>query len=91
WLLTAALLGVALPAAAAVVTAAGGVVLYGIVPGLVVLALGVVGTALWLTSARPSPFWGRVGDIFDILLMIALIPLALAVMDLYETIRGLVS
>ncbi|MBE1591738.1 type VII secretion integral membrane protein EccD [Nonomuraea angiospora] len=91
WLLTSALLGVALPAAAAVVRAAGGVVLYGIVPGLVVLALGVVGTALWLTSARPSPFWGRVGDIFDILLMIALIPLALAVMDLYETIRGLVS
>ncbi|MEV0380479.1 type VII secretion integral membrane protein EccD [Nonomuraea sp. NPDC050643] len=92
WLLTTTLLGVILPAAALAVTgAAGGLVLYGIVPALVVLALAVAGTALWLTSARPSPFWGRVGDIFDILLMIALIPLALAVMDLYETIRGLVS
>ncbi|AQZ65381.1 putative membrane protein [[Actinomadura] parvosata subsp. kistnae] len=91
WLLSATLLGVALPAAGAVVTAADPTVLYLIVPGLVVLALAVAGTALWLATARPSPFWGRAGDILDILLMIALIPLALAVMDLYETIRGLVS
>nr|WP_277350221.1 type VII secretion integral membrane protein EccD [Nonomuraea sp. FMUSA5-5] len=91
WLLSATLLGVALPAAGAVITAADPTVLYLIVPGLVVLALAVAGTALWLATARPSPFWGRAGDILDILLMIALIPLALAVMDLYETIRGLVS
>ncbi|MGR6922170.1 type VII secretion integral membrane protein EccD [[Actinomadura] parvosata] len=91
WLLSATLLGVALPAAGAVVTAADPTVLYLIVPGLVVLALAVAGTALWLATARPSPFWGRAGDILDILLMIALIPLALAVMDLYEMIRGLVS
>ncbi|MGW3344376.1 type VII secretion integral membrane protein EccD [Nonomuraea rubra] len=91
WLLSATLLGVVLPAAAAVVTAADATVLYLVVPGLVVLALAVAGTALWLAAARPSPFWGRAGDIFDILLMIALIPLSLAVMDLYETIRGLVG
>jgi type VII secretion integral membrane protein EccD len=90
WLLTTALAGVAWPAGA-VVVAARGLILYGVVPALVVLALAVAGTALWLASARPSPFWGRVGDILDILLMIALIPLSLAVMDLYETIRGLVS
>lgn len=90
-LLGAALLGVALPVAAATAAASTGAVLYAIVPGLVVLALAVAGVSLWLTSARPSPFWGRVGDIFDILLMIALIPLSLAVMDLYEAIRGLVS
>ncbi|SEF80448.1 type VII secretion integral membrane protein EccD [Nonomuraea solani] len=90
WLLTTTLLGVILPAAA-LSLGGGGALLYGIVPGLVVLALAVAGSALWLTSGRPSPFWGRVGDIFDILLMIALIPLALAVLDLYETIRGLVG
>ncbi|TDD11254.1 type VII secretion integral membrane protein EccD [Nonomuraea deserti] len=91
WLLTTAMAGVVLAAAGAVSGAADGTVLYGIVPALVVLALGVAGTALWLTSGRPSPFWGRMGDIMDILLMIALIPLALAVLDLYETIRGLVG
>ncbi|MFG1696173.1 type VII secretion integral membrane protein EccD [Nonomuraea sp. NPDC049309] len=91
WLLPAALAGVALPLAAAALTATGSLLLYAIVPGVVVLALGVTGTTLWLAGSRPSPFWGRVGDIFDILLMIALIPLALAVMNLYETIRGLVS
>ncbi|MFC5823952.1 type VII secretion integral membrane protein EccD [Nonomuraea insulae] len=91
WLLTTTLLGVAFPAGATALAAPGGTVLYLVVPGLVVLALAVAGTALWLASARPSPFWGRAGDIFDILLMIALVPLSLAVMDLYETIRGLVS
>ncbi|MFC4006061.1 type VII secretion integral membrane protein EccD [Nonomuraea purpurea] len=91
WLMGTALLGTLLPAAALVVTAPGAVIVYGIVPGLVLLGLAVAGTALWLTSGRPSPFWGRAGDIFDILLMIALVPLSLAVMDLYQTIRGLVS
>jgi type VII secretion integral membrane protein EccD len=91
WLLTASLLGVALPAAAAATGAGPEAILYGIVPGLVVLALAVAGIALWLAAARPTPFWGRAADIVDIILMIALIPLALAVMDVYETIRGLVS
>jgi type VII secretion integral membrane protein EccD len=91
WLLTTALLAVLLQAAAVVLAADGGAVLYGVVPVLVVLGLAVTGTALWLATARPSPFWGRMGDIFDILLMVALIPLSLAVMDLYQTIRGLVS
>jgi uncharacterized protein (DUF983 family) len=57
----------------------------------VVLALLVAGVALWLSASRPTPFWGRLADILDIVLMIALLPLALAVLDVYETIRGLVS
>ncbi len=91
WLTAATLLGVLLPAGAATLAATDGTVLYVIVPILVALALAVTGTALWLTTGRPSPFWGRMGDIADILLMIALVPLSLAVMNLYETIRGLVS
>ncbi|MEV5891808.1 type VII secretion integral membrane protein EccD [Nonomuraea fuscirosea] len=91
WLTAATLLGVLLPAGTATLAAADGTVLYVIVPGLVALALAVAGTALWLTTGRPSPFWGRAGDIADILLMIALVPLSLAVMNLYETIRGLVG
>jgi hypothetical protein len=66
-------------------------VLFGVVPSLVVIALVVSGVALGLTRAKPSPLWGRLADITDILLMISLIPLALAVFDTYEMIRGLVS
>jgi hypothetical protein len=67
------------------------VVVYALVPGVVLLALAVAGVSLRLVAAKPSPFWGRLGDIADIVLMIAMLPLALAVLDVYETIRGLVG
>ncbi|WP_433511905.1 type VII secretion integral membrane protein EccD [Nonomuraea sp. CA-143628] len=91
WLLTSALLGSGLPILAVAVGSSREVVLFGVVPGLVVLALLVAGVSLWLSASRPTPFWGRLADILDIVLMIALLPLALAVLDVYETIRGLVS
>src|SRR5690606_37509453 len=48
-----------------------------------------IGLGLWLPNGRPSPFWGRAGDILDLLLIVALTPLALGVLDLYAWVRGL--
>lgn len=56
---------------------------------LLVIAGVVIGMAMWLPEHRPTPFWGRAGDIIDIVVIVALIPLALAALDLYSTIRGL--
>ncbi|WKK25536.1 type VII secretion integral membrane protein EccD [Streptomyces olivoreticuli] len=36
-----------------------------------------------------SPFWGRVSDLSESALLLALVPLALAVLDMYGTARGL--
>jgi type VII secretion integral membrane protein EccD len=62
-----------------------------------VLALGplilgsalVIGIGMWLAARRPSPFWGRMGDIADTLLIVALLPLALGVAGVFGYIRGL--
>jgi type VII secretion integral membrane protein EccD len=91
WLLTAALLGAVLPGVAVAVGSPASVVVYALVPGVVLLALAVAGVSLRLVATKPSPFWGRLGDIADIILMIAMLPLALAVLNVYETIRGLVG
>jgi hypothetical protein len=56
---------------------------------LLVLAGIVVGMATWLPAHRPTPFWGRAGDIVDMIVIISLIPLALAALDIYGAIRGL--
>jgi type VII secretion integral membrane protein EccD len=62
-----------------------------------VLALGpllagaalVAGVGLWLPAHRPSPFWGRVADIADTMLIVGLCPLALGVAGVFGYIRGL--
>ncbi len=36
-----------------------------------------------------TPFWGRVFDIFDGVVLLSLVPLCLAVLDVYGTVRGL--
>jgi hypothetical protein len=45
--------------------------------------------ALRLPARKPSPFWGRAGDIVDIMLIISLLPLALGLLNLYSWLRGL--
>ncbi|WP_256863337.1 hypothetical protein [Microbispora sp. GKU 823] len=49
----------------------------------------MLGLGLWLPTGRPSPFWGRAADILDALLIVALVPLTLGVLDLYAWVRGL--
>jgi ESX secretion system protein EccD len=62
---------------------------------MAVLAVVFIGGAIvstvgiWLTDNRPSPVWGRLGDIIDLIAMISLIPLALGVIGLFDYIRGL--
>jgi type VII secretion integral membrane protein EccD len=58
---------------------------------LPVLAFSVTVTAvgLWLPGRTPSPFWGRAGDILELLLLIALIPLAAGECGLFSFMRGL--
>ncbi|MEV4259775.1 type VII secretion integral membrane protein EccD, partial [Spirillospora sp. NPDC049652] len=60
----------------------------GVLPLLIVVGV-VVGVSIWLPNHRPSPFWGRAGDILDVIVVISLIPLALAALDVYGRIRGL--
>ncbi|MBT2385243.1 type VII secretion integral membrane protein EccD [Streptomyces sp. ISL-11] len=45
--------------------------------------------ALIVPDKGLSPFWGRVSDIAESVLLLALVPLCLAVLDLYATARGL--
>ncbi|GAA2615607.1 type VII secretion integral membrane protein EccD [Actinomadura fulvescens] len=57
-------------------------------PALVVSGIAV-GVGIWLPKNRLTPFWGRAGDIIEILLVVALIPLALGVSGVFEWVRGL--
>jgi type VII secretion integral membrane protein EccD len=62
-----------------------------------ILALGpliagtalVAGVGMWLPAHRPSPFWSRMSDITDTLLIVALFPLALGVAGVFGYVRGL--
>lgn len=57
-------------------------------PTLVVSGIAV-GVGMWLPKNRLTPFWGRAGDIIEILLVVALVPLALGVAGVFEWARGL--
>jgi type VII secretion integral membrane protein EccD len=65
------------------------VTLAGVLLPLLILAAVVIGMAIWLPSHRPTPFWGRAGDIIDMIVIISLIPLALATLNVYSAVRGL--
>ncbi|WP_329519275.1 type VII secretion integral membrane protein EccD [Spirillospora sp. NBC_01491] len=59
-----------------------------LLPTLVVSGIAV-GVGIWLPKNRLTPFWGRAGDIVEILFVVALIPLALGVAGVFEWARGL--
>ncbi|QKW21822.1 type VII secretion integral membrane protein EccD [Kitasatospora sp. NA04385] len=44
--------------------------------------------ALIVPRSGVSPFWGRILDMVDSLLLLSLVPLALAVLDVYNVVRG---
>lgn len=62
---------------------------------LLVAVLAAAGIATGVGVAVPgravSPFWGRVVDLGEAVLLAAVIPVCLAVLDLYTTIRGAAS
>ncbi|MFJ8046335.1 type VII secretion integral membrane protein EccD [Kitasatospora sp. NPDC096147] len=51
----------------------------------------LTGIALVVPKLGVSPFWGRILDMIDGLMLIALVPLALAVLDIYGLVRGATS
>ncbi|KUL37395.1 type VII secretion integral membrane protein EccD [Streptomyces sp. NRRL F-4489] len=51
----------------------------------------LVGVGLVVPKKGVTPFWGRIFDIFDGLVLLSLVPLCLAVLDVYSTVRGLTS
>ncbi|WP_307829418.1 type VII secretion integral membrane protein EccD [Actinomadura viridis] len=67
---------------------AGTVMLTVVVPLLLAVTVTMV-MALWLPRHKPTPFWGRAGDILDLMLIISLFPLALGLLQLYSWLRGL--
>ncbi|WP_308249987.1 type VII secretion integral membrane protein EccD [Sphaerisporangium fuscum] len=58
-------------------------------PALLAMAATGAGMALYLPQQRPTPFWGRAADIVEFILIVALFPLALGVLDIYGWVRGL--
>lgn len=58
------------------------------------VALGaalLVAIALVVPSKGVTPFWGRMLDLAEATVLLSLIPLALAVLDLYAEARGMTS
>jgi type VII secretion integral membrane protein EccD len=89
WFMVPGVAGFMLLAAGMAVDANQRTILAGILVPLLVVAGVVIGVGSWLPEHRPSPLWGRMADIIDLLVVISLIPLALGVLGLYGRIRGL--
>ncbi|MFI6230034.1 type VII secretion integral membrane protein EccD [Micromonospora echinospora] len=80
-----AVLGVAL------VDRAGPVALLGLVGAGLVLALLTVAAGATYSRRPVSPYLGRAADLTDTLLVVAVVPVACAVLDLYDRARGLLG
>jgi type VII secretion integral membrane protein EccD len=89
WLLWPAVLGAALLGVSQATQHSQTVRLLAVVVPLLALAAVVIAVALNLPGKRPSPFWGRTADISEALLVVTVVPLALAVLGVYGYIRGL--
>lgn len=87
-LLVSGAAGLALLVVAVALDAHGGVALLYLV-ALVVVAALVYAAGLRFSRRTPSPYIGRIADIADVLAILALIPLACAVVGLYGAVQGL--
>jgi type VII secretion integral membrane protein EccD len=59
-----------------------------VVLGIVVAVILVLAATLTYTRRTPSPYLGRLADILDVLAIMALVPLAAAVVGIYHAIQG---
>jgi type VII secretion integral membrane protein EccD len=89
WLLWSAVLGAALLALTLATQYSQPVRLLAVVVPLVIGAAVVIAVSLNLPGKRLSPFWGRTSDIVEALLVVTVVPLALAVLGVYGYVRGL--
>lgn len=63
--------------------------LMGVLTGLVAAGGLALLTGLLADRRRRSPYWGRVLDIAEVVVLLSIIPLALGVLELYQYVRGL--
>ncbi|MQA26434.1 MAG: type VII secretion integral membrane protein EccD [Micromonosporaceae bacterium] len=63
--------------------------LFAMVSAFVAVGGLVVSAGLTYSRRPPSPYFGRFADWFDVLLVVAVVPVACAVLDLYSYARGL--
>ena len=59
--------------------------------GAVVLALIVVLAGQTWSRSAPSPYIGRIADLFDLLVVISVVPVAAWVLDIYGTIQSMIA
>jgi hypothetical protein len=59
-----------------------------LVLGVAVAVLLVLAATLTYSRRPPSPYLGRLADIADVLAIMALVPLACAVIGVYHAIQG---
>ncbi|MGI5212939.1 type VII secretion integral membrane protein EccD [Plantactinospora sp. CA-290183] len=65
--------------------------LLGLAAGALVLALVVVAGGATYSQRPPTPYLGRAADILDTLMVVAVVPVACAVLGLYGRARGLLG
>jgi type VII secretion integral membrane protein EccD len=56
---------------------------------LLLAGIGLVAVARLLPERRITPYWGRIGDITQLVATVALLPVLLAVLDVYTALRAL--
>lgn len=86
-LLTCGLIGLAVLAVGYADDLAGGGPLWA-VPALAGLALAVLAIGVRYRNRRPSVYLGRIAELGEILLILAVVPIACAVLGLYGLMRG---
>ncbi|GHF74661.1 type VII secretion integral membrane protein EccD [Streptomyces mashuensis] len=79
------------PPAAVGLGAAGGIRTVWLAAAVAAVAALLTGVALIVPEKGLSPFWGRFSDIAESAVLLSLLPLCLAVLDVYATARGLTS
>ncbi|TYC18456.1 type VII secretion integral membrane protein EccD [Actinomadura syzygii] len=89
WLLGSGLAGAALLGWSWGTTSSPATFVAAVVLPMVLAVTVMLVMAMRLPDHKPSPFWGRAGDILDLILIVSLFPLAMALLDLYSWLRGL--
>ncbi|GAA2590118.1 type VII secretion integral membrane protein EccD [Actinomadura fulvescens] len=89
WLLGSGLSGLALLGISRATTSSPAETLLAAAVPMLLAVTVMLFMALRLPTHKPSPFWGRAGDILDLTLIISLFPFAMALLNLYSWLRGL--
>ncbi|MFI9027298.1 type VII secretion integral membrane protein EccD [Streptomyces sp. NPDC053560] len=58
---------------------------------IAVLAAVITAIGLVVPSKGLTPFWGRMAELFENLVLLSLVPLCLAVLDVYSSVRSMTS